>query len=93
MKKQKKQWHELPKCVVFHAPEDMHVVLGSPADLIRYEKTVQNHHFAMIECMKLKNKYAPKNPSGYPAEVYKYCTLDQWNEFINAEKQLVLIGG
>ena len=76
------------ECVVFHAPQDMHIITGCPSDLVRFESIQPNHHFAMLECFRLKNRYAPKNPSGYPAEVYHYCTVDQWKEYWNTEQQL-----
>lgn len=76
------------ECVVFHCPQDEHILLGCPPDLVRYECTVPNHYFAQILCMRLSDRYAPKNPSGYPATVYKYCTLTQWEEYWGSGDQL-----
>lgn len=84
-----KQWHD-ERCVVFHCPQDLHILTGCPPDLVRYESTEPNHHFAMIKARKMCDRYAPKNPSGYPAIVYKICTLTQWNEYWNEQNQLTL---
>ena len=80
----------MTECVVFHCPQGMHILTGCPADLVRYESTEPNSHFAMIRCTKLCNRYAPKNPSGYPATVYHYCTVSQWEEYLNEQNQLSL---
>ena len=44
----------------------------------------------MIKARKMCDRYAPKNPSGYPAVVYKICTLTQWNEYWNEQNQFTL---
>lgn len=80
----------MEECIVFHCPQGMHILTGCQPDLVRYESTEPNAHFAMIKCTKLCNRYAPKNPSGYPATVYHYCTLSQWEEFWNEQNQLTL---
>ena len=77
-------------CIVFHCPQEMHILTGCPADLVRYESTQPNHHFARIEIRRLEKRYAPKNPSGYPATVYKYCTESEWKEYWNNQDQLTL---
>lgn len=78
------------ECVVFHCPQNMHILSGCPRDLVRFESVQPNAHFAMIEITKLEKKYAPKNPSGYPASVYHYCSLSQWEEWLAEESQLTL---
>lgn len=80
----------LAKCVVFHCPQGMHIITGCQPDLVRYESTQPNSHFASLECTRLMNRYAPKNPSGYPAAVYHYCTVSQWEEYWNGAQQLTL---
>ena len=80
----------MTECIVFHCPQGMHILTGCPADLVRYESTEPNSHFAMIRCTKLCNRYAPKNPSGYPATVYHYCTVYQWEEYWQEQDQLSL---
>ena len=79
------------ECIVFHCPQEMHIITGCPSDLVRFESKEPNSHFAMIKIRKLENKYAPKKPCGYPEEVYKYCSITQWNEYWNKEEQLTLI--
>lgn len=78
------------ECVVFHCPQGMHILTGCPSDLVRYESTQPNHHFAMIEISRLEKRYAPKNPSGYPSTVYHYCSVSQWEEYWNSGEQLSL---
>ena len=80
----------MTECVVFHCPQGMHILTGCPVDLVRYESTEPNNHFAMIRCTKLCNRYTPKNPSGYPATVYHYCTVSQWEEYWQEQDQLAL---
>lgn len=89
MKKTAKLWEQV-ECVVFHCPQEMHILTGCPPDLVRYESTQPNSHYAIIECRRLENRYAPKNPSGYPAGVYHYCTASQWEEYWNGVQQLTL---
>lgn len=78
------------KCIVFHAPQNMHILTGCPSDLVRFESIEPNHHFAMIKCNKLKEKYAPKNPSGYKADVYHICTETQWEEYWAGGEQMTI---
>ena len=80
----------MTECVVFHCPQSMHILTGCPSDLVRYESTEPNSHFAMIKCTKLCDRYAPKNPSGYPETVYHYCSVAQWEEYWNEQNQLAL---
>lgn len=78
----------MTKCIVFHCPQNMHILTGCPRDLVRYESTEENHHFAMIKIRELEKRYAPKNPSGYPANVYHCCTITQWEEWEATGEQI-----
>lgn len=80
------------KVIVFHCPQDTHILLGCPSDLVRYEATCDTVMQAIILIHRLENRYAYKNSSGYPASVYKYCSESDWNDYWASGDQLSFMG-
>ena len=67
--------------VVFRCPVS-HILLDDcPYDLVMYVCTCGSDSEARLLCSKLDNKYSWTNPSGHKAQIYKLCTLAQWEEW------------